>query len=91
MLPVYNTGSEALEVIETVYTYEEWIKTYNKTQRKSRQKAVRIYYMKQRLSGMIMAVIGIAAMILFQDATFSLIAVPMGIFLIVTKEKVMIF
>lgn len=91
MLPVYNTGSEALEVIETVYTYEKCIKEYKKTQRKSRQKAERIYYMKQRLSGMIMAVIGIAAMISFKDATFSLLAVPLGIFLIATKEKVMIF
>ena len=79
MLPVYNTGSEALEVIETVYTYEKCIKEYKKTQRKSRQKAERIYYMKQRLSGMIMAVIGIAAMISFKDATFSLLAVPLGI------------
>lgn len=91
MLPVYNVGSEA---IETVYTYEEWLKEYNRreTKRRIRQRTERLYYMKQRLSGAIMTVIGIITpFVLDGDATTSLFALPLGIFLLLTREKVMIF
>ena len=89
MRAIYSIGSEA---IETVYTYEEWLKEYNRREAKRRikQKTEHLYYMKQRLSGVMMAAIGIITPFLLDgDATFSLIALPLGIFLIVTKEKVM--
>lgn len=57
-----------------------------------RQKAERIYYIKQKLSGLTMATIGILIPFLCDgDATFSLIALPLGLFLMFTKEKVMMF
>lgn len=57
-----------------------------------RQKAEKIYYIKQKLSGLTMAAIGIFTPFLLDgDATFSLIALPLGLFLVFTKEKVMIF
>lgn len=57
-----------------------------------RQKAKRIYYIKQKLSGLTMAAIGILTPFLCDgDATFSLIALPLGLFLMFTKEKVMMF
>lgn len=90
MLPVYSIGSEA---IETVYTYEEWFKEYNRreTQRRIRQRTERLYYIKQRLSGAIMATMGIVTPFILQDVTFSLFAFPLGIFLLMTKERVMTF
>lgn len=91
MIPIYNDGSEA---IETVYTYEEWLKEYNRreTKRRIRQRTERLYYMKQRISGAIMAAVGIVAPFLLDgDATASLFALPFGIFLLLTKEKVMTF
>lgn len=90
MLPAYSNGSEA---IETVYTYEEWLKEYNRreTQRRIRQRTEHIYYLKQRFSGLIMATVGIATPFVLQDVTFSLIALPLGIFLLMTKERVMTF
>ncbi len=91
MLPVYNNGSEA---IETVYTYEEWLKEYNRreTQRRIRQRTEHLYYIKQRFSGLIMAVIGIITPLLLNgDATVSLVALPFGVFLMLTKERVMTF
>lgn len=91
MRAIYSIGSEA---IETVYTYEEWLKEYNrrKTKRRIRQRTERLYYMKQRISGAIMAVIGIITpFVLDGDATVSLIALPLGIFLMMTREKVMTF
>lgn len=91
MRAIYSIGSEA---IETVYTYEEWLKEYNRreTQRRIRQRTERLYYIKQRLSGVIMTVIGIIMpFVLDGDATFSLVAFPLGIFLLLTWEKVMTF
>ena len=60
MRTIYNIGSEA---IETVYTYEEWPKEYNrrKTKRSIRQRTEHLYYMKQRLSGVIIPIAAIIA------------------------------
>ena len=91
MLTTYNNGSEA---IETVYTYEEWIKEYSRRElkRKIRQRMERMYYIRQRLSGLIIAAIGIVTPFLLDgDATISLFALPLGIFLLLTKERVMTF
>ncbi|EOS35442.1 hypothetical protein C804_01045 [Lachnospiraceae bacterium A4] len=91
MRVIYSIGYEA---IETVYTYEEWFKEYNRreTKRRIRQRTEHLYYMKQRLSGAIMTAIGIATpFILDGDATFSLVALPFGIFLLLAREKVMTF
>lgn len=45
---IYSNGSEA---IETVYTYEEWLKEYNRweTKQRIRQRTEHLYYIKQRL------------------------------------------
>ena len=57
-----------------------------------RRKAERLYYIKQKLSGLAMASIGIVTPFICDgDATFSLIALPLGLFLVFTKEKVMMF
>ena len=78
------------ETIETVMTYSEWERIHAQKARK--RKAERTYYIKQKLSGLTMASIGIIVPILLDgDVTFSLIALPLGIYLIFTKEKVMMF
>ena len=78
------------ETIETVMTYSEWKRIH--TQKARKRKAERTYYIKQKLSGLIMASIGIIAPILLDgDGTFSIIALPLGIYLLFTKEKVMMF
>ena len=60
--------------------------------RKTRRKAERVYYIKQKLSGLMMAVIGIITLfILDGDITFPLFALILGLFLIFTKEKIMMF
>ena len=88
------TYSGRSEIIETVYTYEEWLKEYNRREakRRIRQRTERLFYIKQRLLGGIMAAIGIIAPFLLDgDVTVSLIVLPLGIFLLLTKEKVMTF
>ena len=78
------------ETIETVMTYSEWEKIHTQKQRK--RKAERTYYIKQKLSGLTLAVIGIITPFICDgDATFSIIALPLGIWLLFAKEKVMMF
>lgn len=83
-----------MKTIYSVGSYEEWLKKYNRQEakRRIRQRTEHLYYIKQRLSGAAMAVIGIVApFLLGGDATFSLFALPLGIFLLLTREKVMTF
>lgn len=87
-----KTYSKRSEAIETVYTYDEWMKEYNRreTIRRIRQRTEHLYYMKQRISGVVMVAIGIVMpFVLDGDATFSLVMLPLGIFLMLTQEKVM--
>ena len=90
MLPAYNSGSEA---IETVYTYEEWLKEYNRreSKRKIKQRTERLYYIKQRLSGAIMAAAGIVTAFILKDVTVTVVTLPLGVFLLLTKERVMVY
>ena len=68
------------------------LKNTTKEQKEILSNAETIYYIKQKLSGLTMAAVGIITPILLDgDATFSLIALPLGIWLIFTKEKVMMF
>ena len=78
------------ETIETVMTYSQWERIH--TQNALKRKAERVYYIKQKLSGLTLAAIGIVMPILLDgDGTFSIIALPLGIWLLFTKEKVMMF
>ena len=52
----------------------------------------RIYYLKQKLYGPILVIIGvITPIILDGDATVSLLLIPLGLYLIFTKNKIMYF
>ena len=84
----YYTLDQARKIIAE----ENKQKAIRMAERKARKRAETIYYIKQKLSGLTMAAIGIITPILFGgDATFSLIALPLGIWIMFTKEKVMMF
>lgn len=84
----YYTLDQARQIIAE----ENRQKAIIMARRKARKKAEKIYYIKQKLSGLTMASIGIITPILLDgDATFSLVALPLGIWLLLTKEKVMMF
>lgn len=84
----YYTLDQARQIIAE----ENRQKSIRMAKRKARKRAEAIYYTKQKLSGLTMATIGIITPILLGgDATFSLIALPFGIWLMFTKEKVMMF
>ena len=78
------------ESIETVMTFSELGKIHNR--KKSRKRAEAIYYIKQKLLGL--AAVGVAIvcpLLLNGDATASVIMLPLGIYTLFTKEKVMMF
>ena len=78
------------EVLETVMTYSEWLKEYKR--RTYRSRSEHAYLLKQKLCGLVLAAIGIVVPIVCDgDATASLLLVPMGLFVLFTKEKVMLF
>ena len=84
----YYTLDQARKIIAE----ENKQKVIKRAERKARKRAEAIYYIKQKLSGLIIAAIGIITPIICDgDATFSLIALPLGIWLLFTKEKVMMF
>ena len=84
----YYTLDQARQIIAE----ENKQKAIRREERKARKKAEIIYYIKQKLSGMTMAAVGIITPILLDgDCTFSLFALPVGIWLLFTKEKVMMF
>ena len=84
----YYTLDQARKIIAE----ENRQKAIRIAERKARKKAEIIYYIKQKLSGFVLADIGIIAPILLDgDCTFSLFALPVGIWLLFTKEKVMMF
>ena len=84
----YYTLDQARQIISE----ENRQKAIRSAELKARKRAETIYYIKQKLSGLTMAAIGIITPILLDgDCTFSLFALPVGIWLLFTKEKVMTF
>ena len=81
---------ENIQRLDTLHTYAEWKRIENR--RKARRRAEATYYIKQKLSGLVMVAIGILIPFVCDgDATTSLLALPMGLYLLFTKEKVMDF
>ena len=69
-------------MIETVMTYDEWEREYSR-----KKKINRKYYAKQKLVGLWMIVISVITPLLTGDATIDLITIPLGLYLIATREK----
>ena len=77
-----------------LYTLAEAERLLNKKKAvvSQRRKWDMVYFFKQKICGIIMLLIGIFCPIFLDgDATFSLIAIPMGIGLFITKKKLMNF
>lgn len=58
----------------------------------SKKKREAIYFLKQKLCGFVMLLLGVLCPVFMDgDATFSLLAIPLGLWLLVTKKQVMDF
>lgn len=84
----YYTLEQAREIIAA----ENRQKAIRRAKRKARKRAERIYYIKQKLMGLVAVGASVASPLLLDgDATISVLMLPLGIFLMVTKEKVCMF
>ena len=73
--------------IETVYTYSEWEKIYN------RRKAQKHYFIKQKLLGIVVLCTVAAEFILAYEKIIDecgafLFMLPIGLYLLFTKKKI---
>lgn len=92
----YYTLDQAREIILAEKKHERLVRRYKAKQREKQRReekafarAALIGKIKQKFSGMLFLGIGIITPILIQDGTFSLISVPLGLYLMTTKKEVM--
>ena len=71
---------------EETYTLREAKRIIN-AERHAKREAL-LYYAKQKLLGVVAIGVSIASPLLIQDATISVIMLPLGLYLLFTKEKV---
>ena len=81
------TYKEMLEDSEVLYYLD---REYQRKKQAKRKRA--LYYLKQKLSGLLLVVLSvITPMLLDGDATASLLFFPLGIYLMITRQKIMQF
>lgn len=73
---------------EETYTLAEAKRIIN-AERKTKRESL-LYKAKQKLLGVVAIGVSIASPLLIQDATISVIMLPLGLYLLFTKEKVII-
>ena len=71
---------------EETYTLSEARRIIN-SERKAKRESL-LYKAKQKLLGVVAIGVSIASPLLIQDATISVIMLPLGLYLLFTKEKV---
>ena len=71
---------------EETYTLSEAKRIIN-AEHQAKREAL-LYYAKQKLLGVVAIGVSIASPLLIQDATISVIMLPLGLYLLFTKEKV---
>lgn len=76
---------------EFMYHFEKEYER-RKEKQKAKKRKVIFYYVKQKMSGLVFVAISILLPLLMDgDATASVLLMPLGLFLLFTKEKVMDF
>ena len=86
MLPMYK------ETCPTYTSINGNTQLYLYRRKKTKNKENKQYFIMQKLSGLTMILIGLISPIVCDgDGTFLLIALPIGIYLMITRNKVMTF
>lgn len=66
-------------------------KGYVMGRKKRRTKEEKLYYAKQKACGIALLAVGIATALLTGDATIDIILFPVGLYLVFTNDKAMMF
>ena len=81
---------ELLNDTEFMYQFEKEYERRKEKQR-AKQRESTMYYVKQKLSGLVLVAISILLPMIDGDTTASVILFPLGLFLVITEKKVMDF
>lgn len=60
----------------------------NKITEARRKREKEVYFIKQKLCGFLLSVVGMLPIFLESDATFSLFAIPLGLLLMTSRKRV---
>ena len=74
---------------KTYYTLEQAEKIIRRRdgmKKRNRQKKI-AYYFKQKLYGLLLVIVSIISIIALHDATVSILFIPVGIYLLITKKQ----
>ena len=92
----FYTLDQAREIVLAEMRHNRLVRRWKIKQRRKQRKAARtalfmsiLRGFKQKLSGLLFIIIGILLPVLTYDATFSVISVPLGIYLMIAKKEVM--
>ena len=83
----YYTLEQAREIIRE----ENRQKAIKRAERKARRKAEAIYYIKQKLAALTLALVSIASIFIDYDIIVCVFLLPIAIYIFFTKEKVCMF
>lgn len=75
-----------LTTAEPLYSYDEWEKIYKK-----KQEEKRVYFLKQRLVGVLFLCIGIPTVLLYDDWSIVLCLAMFWIPLIISRRRILPF
>ena len=75
-----------MDRIETVMTYEDWEREYFRRSQKAKEKIA--YYLMQKILGAILVIISLIGAYAIGDGTHCVILVPLGLYLALTRERV---
>ena len=78
-----------LEVVETVMTFKEWEKIHYQQLEDWKEEV--FYYVKQKLIGLLFVLMSVIIPFFTDgDATASILTLPLGLYLLFTKEKMLL-
>lgn len=82
----YNEAYKEIERAEA----REREREAKKQKIRERKKQILIYYLKQKLVGLVIIVLGVLSVLPERDVTAAVLMVPAGIWIALTKERVLI-
>ena len=78
----YYTLGQAYDIIADLQRHD------NKRTEARRKREKEVYFIKQKLCGFALSVVGMLPIFLEADATFSLFAIPLGLLLMTSRKRV---
>jgi hypothetical protein len=87
----YYTLDQAREIVYQEMRHDRITREFWTKKKMIQKRKEKLFYVKQKLSGIVTIAIGMIIPVLIKDITFSIVAISLGMYLILTKRRVMYF